>query len=78
MLDNNEEIEKKIKKALTDNLNIVHFDKSNQPGISNLMSIYQGITGLSYEQIEKKYKNSANYKEFKLDLISLLQKVCGK
>ena len=39
------EIEKKIKRAVTDTLNQVRYDKVNQPGVANLLSIYAACTG---------------------------------
>ena len=40
MLDTADVIVKKIKKAVTDSMAHVHYDKANQPGVSNLMSIH--------------------------------------
>jgi len=78
MLDDANEIERKIKRAMTDNFNKVHFDKVNQPGISNLMVIYSGLTGMSYQEIEEKYKDAPNYSFFKKDLIKILQDELGQ
>jgi len=77
-LDSKDVVEKKIKKALTDNYNKVHYDKVKQPGISNLMVIYSEYSGLyggkkiSLSQIEEKYKNIENYGVFKKDVIDLV------
>lgn len=46
---------KKIMSAQTDSLARVHFDEENQPGISNLMSIYSKITGKNFDEIEKEF-----------------------
>ena len=58
LIDSNEEITKKIKKAVTDSEGIVKFDEKNKPGISNLMEIYGIITKKSIEQIEKEFEGS--------------------
>lgn len=64
-------VKKKIKSAVTDNFAHVHFDQENQPGISNLMTIYSSITGLSYEEIEAKYEGHG-YGDFKGDLAEIV------
>jgi tryptophanyl-tRNA synthetase len=69
--DSPEAITKKIKTALTDNFNCVKYDIEKQPAISNLITIYSILTGLSFSQIEKKFKNIKNYGEFKNDLIKV-------
>ena len=62
--DSYNEIEKKIKKSVTDSEGRVYFDIENKPGISNLMNIISSINGLSYNEIEEKFKDK-NYGEFK-------------
>lgn len=69
--DDSEVIIKKIKGAVTDSLNKVHYDLENQPGVSNLMTIYTCLTNMSYEAIEQKYEN-ANYGVFKTDLAKIV------
>lgn len=71
LLDDADTIAKKIKRAQTDSLNHVHYDKENQPGISNLMGIYQAITKDSLEAIEAKYEGKG-YGAFKGDVAELL------
>ncbi len=64
----NDDIEvtrKKIMGSLTDNFNKVKYDWDNQPGVSNLISIYTSITGKSIESIEKEFKDIPNYGVFK-------------
>jgi tryptophanyl-tRNA synthetase len=72
--DSQEEIAKKIKGALTDNLNKIKYDTTNQPSISNLITIYSILGDISIEAIEKKYSNIKNYGEFKNDLTKVVQK----
>lgn len=67
---------KKIMSAKTDNLNQVKYDLKNQPGVSNLINIYNALTSLPIKEIENKYKNK-NYGEFKKDLSELLKKELG-
>ncbi|AJQ45284.1 tryptophan--tRNA ligase [Ureaplasma diversum] len=68
---------KKIKGAVTDSLNKVHYDQENQPGISNLMTIYACLTNMSYEAIEQKY-DGMNYGVFKTDLANLVSEYISK
>jgi tryptophanyl-tRNA synthetase len=70
--DTKEQVEKKIKVALTDCLNKVKFDKVNQPAVSNLMLIYSSLSGMSIKDMEVKYANIANYGEFKKDLADVI------
>lgn len=72
--DNREEIEKKIKKTITDSENKVYFDLENKPGVSNLMTYYQIATNKSYKEIEKEFKNITYYIEFKKKIIDSLDK----
>lgn len=71
LMDDIEIAKKKIMSAKTDNLNKVHFDEDNQPGISNLMSIMSKITNESFESIEKRY-NGKGYGEFKKDVANIV------
>ena len=70
--DTKETITKKIKKAVTDSENKVIFDPKNKPGVSNLMTYYQIVTGKSYKEIEEEFKNITYYIEFKERLIEEL------
>jgi len=72
ILDPVEQIADKIKKAKTDSLNKVRYDKEKQPGISNLMEIYSAMTGMSFAEIESAYKDAENYGVFKNDLIKIV------
>ncbi len=65
-------IREKVKKAVTDSgSEIKHGPK--KPAISNLISIYSSFSGLSYDRIEKKYKNKG-YGDFKNDLAEIIIK----
>lgn len=81
LLDDPKVIEKKIKSAVTDSEGIVKFDKENKPGVSNLLSIYSILSGLSIEDLEKKYEGKG-YGDFKADtaaaVINALQPIQEK
>lgn len=67
LLDPENIIKKRIKSAMTDSLGTVEYSPTDRPGISNLMTIYSVISGLSFDALEEKYKGKG-YKEFKEDL----------
>lgn len=71
LLDDPKVIRKKIMSATTDSESSIHFDMENKPGISNLINIYSSMTGLSIEEVEKKYKDS-NYGTFKSELSDIV------
>ena len=68
---NSTDVPKKIKKAVTDSMAHVHYDKANQPGVSNLMSIYSAISGKTFEEIETMY-DGQGYGTFKKDVADLV------
>ena len=71
LLDDPKQIEKKIKSAVTDSEGIVKYDKESKPGISNLISIYSVLGGLSIEDIEKRYEGKG-YGDFKAELAEVV------
>ncbi len=54
--DTDEEITKKIKRAVTDSLNNIAFDEQNQPGVSNLLTIISACEGTPIEQLVDELK----------------------
>ncbi|WP_088033368.1 tryptophan--tRNA ligase [Evansella clarkii] len=66
MLDDEKQIVKKIKSAVTDSENEVRYDKENKSGVSNLLTIYSLCSGLTIEELEKKYAGKG-YGDFKAD-----------
>ncbi|SFJ09801.1 tryptophan--tRNA ligase [Thermoflavimicrobium dichotomicum] len=70
IMDDPKLIEKKIKRAVTDSENQVRFDPENKPGISNLLTIYSTLSGISISELEKKY-DGVGYGQFKKDLIEV-------
>ena len=77
LLDEPDVVRKKIMSAKTDALNKIKYDPVNQPGVSNLLSIYSALTDIPFTKIENKYKNS-NYGVFKKDLADILVKFLTK
>ncbi|MBV7271697.1 tryptophan--tRNA ligase [Clostridiaceae bacterium UIB06] len=66
ILDPPDVIRKKISRAVTDSLGTVKYS-DEQPGVKNLMTILNALTGMTMEQIEKKYEGQG-YAQFKLDV----------
>jgi len=62
--DSLEVIRKKIMSAVTDMVGKVRYDVSNQPGISNLMTIMSSLSGKTFEEIEKEFEGKG-YGDFK-------------
>ena len=71
LLDEPKAIIKKIKSAVTDSEGIVKFDRENKPGVSNLLSIYSILSGMSIESLEAKYEGKG-YGDFKSDLANVV------
>lgn len=63
LLDTRKDIERKIKKAVTDSENVIKYS-DEKPGIKNLMNIYSAITEKSYSEIEKEFEG-VGYGKFK-------------
>ena len=70
MLDDPKTIERKIKRAVTDSdANFCYSD--DQPGLKNLINIYQAFSNESVEDIVKQYEGES-YGPFKNDLAELI------
>ncbi|RRJ61913.1 tryptophan--tRNA ligase [Paenibacillus oralis] len=67
LLDEPDVIRKKISRATTDSGREVKFDPENKPEVSNLITIYSQCSGLSIEEVEKRYEGQM-YGPFKKDL----------
>lgn len=67
ILDEEDTILEKFKKATTDSDNKILYDKENKPGISNLLEIYATISEITIEQAANNFKNT-NYKDFKAEV----------
>ena len=70
MLDDPGVSAKKIRSAVTDSGSEVRFD-DEKLGISNLLTIYSGLTGRSIPDLEKEYVGSG-YGDFKKDLADVV------
>jgi tryptophanyl-tRNA synthetase len=53
--DSDKEIEKKLKRAVTDSGSEIAFDRDNKPGVSNLLEIQSAITGKTVETLVAEY-----------------------
>ncbi|MED4207572.1 tryptophan--tRNA ligase [Neobacillus mesonae] len=71
ILDEPNQIVKKIKSAVTDSEGIIKFDKDNKPGVSNLLSIYSILLGQSIADLEAMYSGKG-YGDFKGDLAEVV------
>ncbi|GAA0786416.1 tryptophan--tRNA ligase [Hathewaya limosa] len=66
IMDSPESIRRKVNRAVTDSLGEVKYC-DDQPGVKNLMTILNCITGISMDEIEKKYEGKG-YAQFKSDV----------
>lgn len=71
MLDEPNVIRKKVKSAVTDSDNSVHYDVENKPAVSNLLSIYSLCSGKTIEEITAMYEGKG-YGDFKADLAEVV------
>lgn len=71
LLDDPKQIEKKIKSAVTDSDGVIRYDKERKPGVSNLLSIYSILGGISIQDLEAKYAGKG-YGELKADLTEIV------
>ncbi len=63
--DKPEEAAKKVMGATTDDKAEIHFDKTNQPGISNLLEILALLRGQKLEQTIQEFEGQTRYGDFK-------------
>lgn len=66
IMDSPESIRRKVNRTVTDSLGEVKYC-DDQPGVKNLMTILNCITGISMDEIEKKYEGKG-YAQFKSDV----------
>ena len=69
LLDDPADIERKFKRAVTDNDNEVRYDWENKPGLSNLLEIYASFSDESPETVAQRYQR---YGDLKSDLAELV------
>jgi tryptophanyl-tRNA synthetase len=70
LLDDPKTIKQKINRATTDSLRLVTFDPE-RPGITNLLTIYQAVTGQTQQEIEEAFAGKG-YGDFKAALVEQL------
>ncbi|MCQ2554146.1 MAG: tryptophan--tRNA ligase [Clostridia bacterium] len=70
LLDDDAKIKKSIMKATTDLDGVIRYDVENKPGISNLLTIYSALSGISIPELEAKYEGKG-YGDFKKDLVQV-------
>ena len=63
--DSPEEAAKKIMGATTDNLASIHYDKTTQPGISNLLDILALLRGKPVAEVTAEFEGQERYGDFK-------------
>ncbi len=71
ILDDPKVITKRIKSAVTDNDNVIRFDRENKPGVSNLLTIYSALTGRTVEDIVADYEGKM-YGHLKVDVADVV------
>jgi tryptophanyl-tRNA synthetase len=59
ILDNEDAIMRKFKRAVTDSEREIRYDEVNKPGVSNLISIYSSVTDKSFSDIEKEFEGKS-------------------
>ncbi len=56
ILDSQDAVMRKFKRAVTDSKREIRYDEQNKPGVSNLISIYSSVTGKGISDIEKEFE----------------------
>lgn len=69
--DTPEIIMKKVKRAVTDSDNFVKYDPENKPGVSNLLTIYACLKGITTSEAEEYFKDS-NYGTLKTEVANTI------
>jgi tryptophanyl-tRNA synthetase len=76
LLDEPNQMRKKIKSAVTDSEAEVRYDVENKPGVSNLLNIYAALSGTTIEKLELEYSGKG-YGDFKGDLAEVVAEALG-
>lgn len=71
LLDEPNQMRKKIKSAVTDSEPTVRYDVENKPGVSNLLCIYSALSGTPIDRLESEYRGKG-YGDFKSDLAEVV------
>ncbi|QHX36451.1 tryptophan--tRNA ligase [Spiroplasma sp. BIUS-1] len=79
LLDDIEDVKKKIKAAVTDSENLIKYDPENKPGVSNLLTIYSALKNITIEETEKFFEGKdygflkENVSEVVVELLEKIQ-----
>jgi len=65
LIDSDDDIRNKIRRAVTDSGTDITFDEAKRPGVSNLMTLYHIVTGRTIKEIESDFAG-LGYAEFKV------------
>lgn len=76
LLDQDDDIVRKIKRAQTDSDGVICYDKENKPGISNLLSIHSAISGRTFAELAVDYEGQG-YGTLKKDVADLVIDALG-
>ncbi|MFG3341665.1 tryptophan--tRNA ligase [Glycomyces sp. NPDC048151] len=76
LLDEPNQMRKKIKSAVTDSDAEVRYDPEHKPGVSNLMNIYAALGATTHEKLESEYAGRG-YGDFKTDLAEVVADYLG-
>lgn len=73
MDDTPEAAAKKIMTAETDSIGVINYDVDNQPGITNLLQIYQLISGKTEQEVSERWVGKTSYGDFKTAVAKIVQ-----
>ncbi len=73
MLDSLDIIKKRLRSAVTDSDATIYYDKTNKPGISNLIELYAAFSKKSVDEVVTMFKD-CSYKDFKESLSNIIVK----
>src|SRR5580658_1118445 len=72
LLDSEEEIARKVRKAVTDTDGEVRYDRAAKPGLANLLNLLAAATGSTPEEVAKGY---TRYGDLKKDVAEALSEL---
>lgn len=65
LTDSPDEASKKVKSAETDSIGVINWDFEKQPGITNLLQIYELLSGKSHEEVLNEWVGKERYGDLK-------------
>ncbi len=65
LTDTPEEAAKKVKSAETDSVGVINWDWTSQPGITNLLQIYELLSGKSHDDVVSEWTGKDRYGDLK-------------